>query len=127
MRLPRLRRPTERKPPFPVTPPLNTERQVLFGNITPTDNPIEDMWVGIVHGDNGGEALLLWRVTTEIGDALIPVVAHSEEGIEVWESQMAAEINMMEGPPLSWRHFPAGEFVSWLRRSTDPSTPESER
>lgn len=123
----RLRRFHRSKPPFPVTPPLNTEQHIFFGNVTPTENVIEDMWVAIVHGDNGGEAILLWRVHTEIGDALAPVVAYSEEGVEIWEDQMAAEINMMEGPPLSWRHFPAGEFVSWLRRDTDISTPESER
>lgn len=123
----RLRRFRLSKPPFPVTPPLDTEQRVFFGSITPTEDVIEDLWVAIVHGDNGGEAILLWRVGTEIGDALAPVVAYSEEGVEIWESQMAAEINMMEGPPLSWRHFPAGEFVSWLRRDTDISTPDSER
>ncbi len=38
---------------------------------------------------------------------------------------MGFEIGAMDGPELSFRHFPAGDHFTWLRRNTDASIPDA--
>jgi hypothetical protein len=99
----------------------------VHGTFVDSGGPIEELYLAIVHMDDGSEELLLWRVMTEMGEQMIPVFAKSEEGVQRWLENIGFEIGAMDGPELSFRHFPAGDHYTWLRRNPDPSMPDSER
>lgn len=92
-------------------------------NQTATWGHMDELWAAVVELEDGHETLLLWRHSSTLGVQMMPVVVHREEDIEGWEERMALELNFMDGPPISWRHFTGGEFVKWLRA---PSPQESE-
>lgn len=74
----------------------------------------EELWVAMVQ-QGSSEHFLLWRYSMPQGVGMCPVIETTEEGMEIWREQFALELNLMDGPPIAWRHFTGGEFVEWLR------------
>lgn len=85
-----------------------------FNHLGACEVGVGELWMAFVQFENF-ESPLIWRQHTDMGVAMLPVLAASESDIEQWESLFAMELNAMDGPPIAWRHFSGGEFVHWLR------------
>lgn len=91
--------------------------------------PIEELYVAVVHRENGDETIALWTVAQTASDgntypALTPIVAKSREDMDAWTSAIKAaqDIYDMDGAneDIEIRCFSLGEFVEWMRIGAEP-------